>query len=187
MSTPASYFRRLHRLLCLTSIALASLSGPQLGASTAPEVAKFAQLGQTLPTPNVYRNAAGAPGHDYWQQQADYVVKAELDAANRRISANEAITYTNNSPDTLPYLWLQLDQNRFRRDSLEARSRTGAKADDGVSDQLSFSSLRRHQSVRDNNYGFEIEKIAGADGAPLPYALVGTMLRIDLPVALAPR
>jgi len=157
-----------------------------LTAQASPDVTKFAQLGQTLPTPNVYRNAAGAPGHDYWQQQADYVVKAELDAANRRISANEAITYTNNSPDTLPYLWLQLEQNRFRRDSLEARSRTGAVAEDGVSDQISFSSLRRHQSVRDNDYGFQIEKIADDSGQALPYALVGTMLRIDLPVALAP-
>ena len=157
-----------------------------LTAQASPDVTKFAQLGQTLPTPNVYRNAAGAPGHDYWQQQADYVVKAELDAANRRISANEAITYTNNSPDTLPYLWLQLEQNRFRRDSLEARSRTGAVAEDGVSDQISFSSLRRHQSVRDNDYGFQIEKIADDSGQALPYTLVGTMLRIDLPVALAP-
>ena len=115
----------------------------------APDVSRFAQLGTDLPTPNVYRTASGAPGHNYWQQRADYQIEAALDETNRRVTASQTITYANNSPDTLPYLWLQLDQNRFRRDSLEERSRTGGKADDGVSDELSFGTLRRHQAKRD--------------------------------------
>ena len=177
---------RVCLILLLTKGILLSLVAGHAAAKDAPDVTKFAQLGQTLPTPNVYRNAAGAPGHAYWQQRADYVIKAELDSINRRITASEAITYTNNSPDTLPYLWLQLDQNRFRRDSLEARSRTGGKTEDGTADQLSFQALRRHHSIRDNDYGFQIEKVAGSDGKRVPHAIVGTMLRVDLPQPLAP-
>ena len=72
---------------------------------------KFRQLGQELPTPNVYRTASGAPGHQYWQQQADYVMNIELDDEKQTIQGEETITYHNNSPDPLEYLWLQLDQN----------------------------------------------------------------------------
>ena len=79
---------------------------------------KFRQLGQALPTPNVYRNAAGEPGAQYWQQKVDYKIKATLDEEKRRLTAHQSITYKNNSPDTLKYLWLQLDQNIFKSDSI---------------------------------------------------------------------
>ena len=72
---------------------------------------KFRQLEEVLPTPNDYRTASGAPGHAYWQQKVDYVIDVELDDAKQRIIGRETITYTNNSPDTLTYLWLQLDAN----------------------------------------------------------------------------
>ena len=78
---------------------------------------KFRQLDEVLPDANVYRNASGAPGHEYWQQQADYRIVAELDEDRRRLSAQATITYKNNSPDTLPWIWMQLDQNIFRQDS----------------------------------------------------------------------
>lgn len=61
--------------------------------------------------PNTYRTASGAPGHQYWQQKVDYRIEAKLDTAAQTLSGTERITYTNNSPDTLRYLWLQLDQN----------------------------------------------------------------------------
>ena len=77
----------------------------------------FRQLGTELPTPNVYRTASGAPGHAYWQQQADYDMKIRLDDDNQRITGEARITYTNNSPDPLPYVWLQLDQNLRALDS----------------------------------------------------------------------
>ena len=163
-----------------------SASALSTAASGAPDVTRFAQLGTTLPTPNVYRTASGAPGHAYWQQRADYQIEATLDESKQKISAQQTITYSNNSPDTLPYLWLQLDQNRFRRDSLEERSRTGGKADDGVSDQLSFGTLRRHQSKRDVDYGFTILKLTDGDDVALAHTLVGTMMRIDLPRPMAP-
>ena len=72
---------------------------------------KFRQLDEVLPTANVYRNASGAPGHQYWQQEADYTIETTLDEDRRRSSSRATIRYTNNSPDTLPWLWMQLDQN----------------------------------------------------------------------------
>ncbi len=77
----------------------------------------FRQLDAELPTPNVYRTASGAPGSRYWQQRADHNIKVTLNEDNQSISASQTIRYTNNSPDTLRYIWIQLDQNRFRADS----------------------------------------------------------------------
>ena len=88
----------------------------------------FRQLDVDLPTANVYRTASGAPGSQYWQQRADYKIKVRLDEARRRISASETISYTNNSPDTLRYIWLQLDQNRFIDSSLGRLSETAKDA-----------------------------------------------------------
>lgn len=76
---------------------------------------KFRQLEEILPTANDYRAASGAPGHRYWQQKVDYDIAVELDDAKQRIIGRETITYLNNSPDTLSYLWLQLDANIFGR------------------------------------------------------------------------
>ena len=78
---------------------------------------KFRQLNEELPTPNVYRTAAGMPGHQYYQQQADYVIDLVLDDKKQRIYGEETVTYYNNSPDALPYLWIQLDQNVRAKDS----------------------------------------------------------------------
>src|ERR1700753_1989273 len=72
---------------------------------------KFEALGTILTTPNEYRTASGAPGPKYWQQRADYDIKCELDEANLKLNGSEVITYFNNSPTTLRYLWLQLDEN----------------------------------------------------------------------------
>src|SRR5215203_699349 len=98
-------------LLCLT------LCPPAEAQSKSEPSDKFRQLEEELPTPNEYRAASGAPGHRYWQQRADYTIEAELDDAARRITAKETVTYYNNSPDSLSYLWLQLDQNIFARGS----------------------------------------------------------------------
>ena len=78
---------------------------------------KFEQLGQTLPTPNEYRTGSGAPGPKYWQQKADYVISIELHEPTNSISGTETITYTNNSPDVLKYLWLQVDQNILSKEN----------------------------------------------------------------------
>src|SRR5258706_10466751 len=87
---------------------------------------KFEQLDQMLPTPNEYRTGSGSPGHKYWQQQADYDIAAELNDENQSISGSETISYTNNSPDVLKYLWLQLDQNLFMKDSNTGKTSTNS-------------------------------------------------------------
>ena len=144
----------------------------------------FRQLGVDLPTPNVYRTASGAPGPQYWQQRADYRIKVRLDENAHRITGSETITYTNNSPDPLRYIWLQLDQNRFRKDSLERRSDT-ASQEDGE-DVLSYNDMAVHQIGKDVEYGHRIEQVADGRGRPMAYKIVDTMMRIDLPVPLAP-
>src|SRR6266581_2787022 len=83
---------------------------PQVG-DTSP----FRRL--TLPTPNLIREGSGAPGPRYWQQRADYAIRASLDTATHAITGSETIRYANNSPDTLRYIWLQLDQNIYKTNS----------------------------------------------------------------------
>src|SRR4051812_27757681 len=90
---------------------------------------KFEQLDQMLPTPNEYRTGSGAPGPKYWQQQADYDIKIELNDDNQSIAGTETITYINNSPDVLKYLWLQLDQNLFAKDSNTPKTAPSAVKD----------------------------------------------------------
>lgn len=140
---------------------------------------KFRQLGQELPTPNVYRNAAGAPGHAYWQQQANYVMDIELDESDQRIYGTETISYQNNSPDQLDYLWVQLDQNRRAKNSNSYKIQTGR-----LRDQMSLRRLKRLEPTFDG--GFKIEYVQLPDGQPLPYSIVQTMMRVELPEPLAP-
>ena len=160
---------------------------------------KFRQLDEVLPTPNVYRNAAGEPGHEYWQQKADYNISVTLDEEARRLSGRQTVTYKNNSPDTLRYLWLQLDQNIFKSDSMAELSNdfgglgrrgpaTKAPGAEGRNSppKLSMAELRRQQAYDDNTYGYEITRVADGRGAPLSHAIVGTLMRIDLRRPLAP-
>ncbi|MEM1435759.1 MAG: M1 family metallopeptidase [Pseudomonadota bacterium] len=149
----------------------------------------FRQLGPDLPTPNSYRTASGAPGHEYWQQRADYDIQVTLDESKRRISATQTVTYTNGSPDALPYLWLQLDQNRFKTDSLDQRSLTAPNPmwfPDAGRDILGYGGLARHQSLKDGQHGYEITRLVDSRGRALPYTVVDTMLRLDLPAPLKP-
>ena len=94
--------------------------------SSADAAAKFRQLDHVLPSPNIYRSASGAPGPAYWQQSASHTMDIRLDEDKQRIYAESDIEYTNNSPDTLNYIWLALDQNRFKDGSLERRSATAS-------------------------------------------------------------
>ena len=157
---------------------------------------KFRQLDEVLPTPNVYRNAAGEPGHMYWQQQVDYKIDVTLYEQKRRLEATQEITYKNNSPDTLKYLWIQLDQNKFRNDSMSALTTTfggignrgpatqGASSDSPA--RLSLGALRRDQFVTDNELGYDIQKVSDKHGNPLKHVIVGTLMRVDLSQALKP-
>lgn len=150
----------------------------------------FQQLNDDkLAAPNVYRNADGSPGPQYWQQRADYDIRVNLDEQNKRITGSETINYHNNSPSSLKYLWVQLDQNRFRTDSISVLSDTaqtvGGRRDRvGDGDSLSYAGLRRHQALRDGNHGYSITAVKDGSGRALKYTIVDTMMRIDLPQAL---
>jgi len=150
-----------------------------ISAQENTNISKFRQLKQELATPNVYRTASGAPGHEYWQQQADYNIKIILDDETQRINGSETITYHNNSPDPLNYLWIQLDQNIRAKNSLRAK--------------ISAGEMRKSVSPRSMSYlhynfdgGFKIESVADETGKNLPYTINYTMMRIDLPETLQP-
>jgi len=153
---------------------------------------KFRQLDEILPTPNDYRNAAGEPGKEYWQQQVDYQIDVTLDEKKRRLSANENVTYTNNSPYSLRYLWLQLEQNRFRNDSIAELTQTFDDMqnmdDDNSSDKppakISLRQLRRQQFMQDVELGYKISDVKDSNGNELKYTIIGSQMRIDLPKPL---
>lgn len=140
---------------------------------------KFEQLGTSLPTPNTYRTASGAPGKDYWQQRADYKIELTLDDVKQQIEGTEAITYFNQSPDPLDYLWLQLDQN-FRAQDSETPLVTEYFMKDSVSAKELFTIH--------NNFdgGFRIDKVLDEAGQPLAYFINKTMMRINLEQPLLP-
>jgi len=147
----------------------------------------FRQLDVDLPSPNVYRTASGAPGPQYWQQEADYHIKLNLDENKRHIEASETITYKNNSPDTLNYIWLQLDQNRFADNSLERRSTdVWISSNKDGSDRLTYNQIAVNQLAKDIDYGYDIKEVVDRDGDAIPYTIVDTMMRLDLPKALSP-
>jgi len=135
---------------------------------------KFHQLKEEFATPNVYRTASGAPGHEYWQQKADYVIDIRLDDENQKISGEETITYFNQSPDELTYLWVQLDQNMRAKDSDRYKISTSE-----MRDQMSLRALNRLEPDFDG--GFKLDKVSDSRGALLNYTVNGTMMRIDLP------
>ncbi len=143
---------------------------------------KFEQLGTILPTPNEYRTASGAPGPKYWQQRADYDIKCELDEPNLKLKGSETVSYYNNSPDVLTYIWLQLDENEHstvNNANYQDASTMGKSVATSAIDKLEGQKI-------DNGYGDIITKLTDATGKALKYTINKTMMRIDLPVALKP-
>ncbi len=141
---------------------------------------KFRQLYQEFSTPNSYRSASGAPGPNYYQQQADYKMDITLDDKNAKIYGEETITYTNNSPDVLEFLWVQLDQNVRTKDTKSALRNGG-----GVPLAAPTSSFVSSYMKESFDGGFNIEFVKDANGRPLPFTINQTMMRVDLPTPLA--
>ena len=140
---------------------------------------RFAQLSDLLATPNEYRTAAGTPGHKYWQQRADYDIKVRIDESKQVLYGSETITYFNNSPDTLTYIWVQLDQNIRKKESIFNTYKN-----------LHFT---KEFDMRNLNYlhedfvgGNNLEKVVDSNNKPLKYTVVETNMRIELPNTLAP-
>jgi hypothetical protein len=174
--------------LALMLCAQASLADP-IAQTKGKFEDKFRQLDESLPTPNIYRNAAGEPGQQYWQQQVDYKIKASLDEEKRRLSGSQTIHYKNNSPYTLKYLWLQLDQNIFKPDSMAEVTSTfggGSSPNNEMPAKISLDELRNLQFLADHELGYQLDNIKLADGAKLKFVVVGTQVRIDLPKPLKP-
>ncbi|HMG89834.1 MAG TPA: M1 family metallopeptidase [Chryseolinea sp.] len=142
---------------------------------------KFEQLGEALPTPNSYRTGSGAPGQNYWQQRADYVINVELDDNTQTLTGSETVTYYNNAPEALSYLWLQLDQNLFADGSITNQTRTGVIRD---SIPASFFNTSAGITVSDYKGGYTIKSIKDAAGKNLPHVINNTMMRVDLPAPL---
>ena len=138
---------------------------------------KFEQLGPgEIPTPNRYRSASGAPGPDYWQQRADYVIEAEVNDNTQELTGKETITYYNNSPDVLNYLWLQLDENQHSTvNNANYQTQNPMPANNQSTDKV----LDRYEERRtDNGYGFNITKLTDIAGKPLKYYINKTMMKV---------
>ena len=168
------------RKLALSLLAMAAFAVQAQNVNTS----KFRQLGQELPTPNVYRTASGAPGHEYYQQRADYDMSITLDDETQRIYGEETITYTNNSPDELRYLWVQLDQNMRAKNSMTQQIQTGGIFNErGGAAQTAFNQLKNSQFY-DFDGGFKLAYVQTTSGTNLPYTVNNTMMRVDLPTPL---
>ncbi len=169
----------LRQLIAATVLSVAffnAFAQPQVN----PWNDKFRQLGpDEMATPNTYRTASGAPGADYWQQQVDYKMKIRLDDDIQKIHGEETITYHNNSPDVLYYLWIQLDQNIYAKDNNTAKIEQMK-----ISDQMQTNDLIDLYPWFDG--GFKLDKVADAAGKDLPYVVNQTMMRIDLPKPIQP-
>lgn len=160
---------KLFALLLFTQLAWAQQTPAWQG--------KFEQLDQQLPTPNEYRTGSGAPGPKYWQQKADYVISVELNDQTQSITGSETITYHNNSPDALRYLWLQLDQNILSDENSLKSTSTSSLKDSAAAKTFAAQ-------VSDFKAGFNIKTVKDAAGKALPYIINNTMMRIDLPAPL---
>ena len=165
------------RVFFLSSLMMAILG--VWGQTPAQWGQKFEQLGTSLPTPNTYRTASGAPGKDYWQQRADYKIELTLDDVKQEIEGTETITYFNQSPDPLDYLWLQLDQNFRAQDS-----ETPLVTEYFMKNSLSSKELFTIQNNFDG--GFRIDKVLDDACQPLAYFINKTMMRINLEQPLLP-
>lgn len=141
---------------------------------------KFSQMYDLMATPNGYRTASGAPGPAYYQQQADYKITVELDDKNTKLYGTETITYHNNSPETLEYLWVQLDQNQKARNSQSPLSESQK-----VNMAYPPDNFTRQFLQEEFDGGFKIEYVKDASGTPMQYTINQTMMRIDLPQPLA--
>ncbi|WP_411767906.1 M1 family metallopeptidase [Winogradskyella sp. A3E31] len=168
-----------HSFLAVLFVSLGTLAQAQEAEAREPGHTnnnKFKQLYDEFSTPNMFRTGSGAPGPAYYQQQADYKMDIEIDDDNARLYGNETITYTNNSPDPLKYLWVQLDQNMRAPDS-----KTPLINSSGVTPATTASRISSSYLEEAKERGFNIESVTNVDGTPLPHTINRTMMRVELP------
>ncbi|HEX8334083.1 MAG TPA: M1 family peptidase, partial [Segetibacter sp.] len=174
----------MKRLLILSCILINYTSGKaQLQNNPGSNHAnRFEELNYLLSTPNAYRTASGAPGPQYWQQRADYDIAVELDEPNNILTGSETITYYNNSPHPLSYVWLQVDENFHHPNSDNNRNNT-SRIQSSMSD-AQLNTLEPYRRLE--GYGVNITKATDASGRALKYTINQTMMRVELPTTLKP-
>ncbi len=163
----------MRKIAFILSIAFCLIGFNTLAQNLNTNQNKFRQLDPDLPTPNVYRTASGAPGHQYWQNTADYDMDLRLDDENQRVYGEEEITYNNASPDKLEYLWVQLDQNMRSTESETYQIQQG-KLSDGVSIREYFNLFHTFPG------GFNIDHVQDSAGKDYTVKVNHTMMRINL-------
>ena len=168
--------RKVLTLLLLAAIASANA---QTENPNRTNTNKFRQMYDVMATPNMYRTASGAPGPEYYQQQADYIINVTLDDEKARLYGTETITYHNNAKESLDYLWIQLDQNINAKDS-----QTPLARNDRMSSSISASAFSRNYLEENFDGGFKIDYVKDSKGKALPYTINHTMMRIDLDTPL---
>lgn len=139
----------------------------------------FRQLEEVWPTPDELRLASGAPGPKYWQQKVDYQIDVELNDVNRSLNGKALITYHNQSPHPLEYLWLQLDQNRFKASSASHLTKTFKGKD-----KVYFGQLSGPRNVRRRVPGVQVKAVYHSKNEPLATKVIDTMMRVKLPKVL---
>lgn len=170
-------FIHLYSLLFLTSIYAQDIQKENKNQERNPD--KFKQMYDLLATPNMYRTASGAPGPEYYQQQADYKIDIELDDKNQKLFGKETITYTNNAKEALDYIWVQLDQNQQAKNS-----KTPLVQNTKTEPAIPASAFSRRFLEEDFDGGFKIEYVNDINGKPMNYSINQTMMRIELPNVL---
>ena len=161
------------RIILLSLFTLFSISFSQ--AQTQPWQGKFEPIDNMIKAPSYYRTASGAPSKAYWQQRADYKIKAQLDEKNNTISGEETITYHNNSPDDLSYLWIQLEQNVNRKENEDFGDVFG-----GVRDSISARQMQFLTRAIDFPAGYSIKYIKDATGKNMKSFVNNTMMKVIL-------
>ena len=142
----------------------------------------FRQLEEILPTPTTTRTGSGAPGHEYWQQEVDYRIEVAIDDKAHRLQGRERVSYRNNSPDTLEYLWLQLDANIYGPTADRASTATAP-----TFDRVPYRTLSYLTAGQTFDGSIELAEVVDKRGRPLDYTVVGTMMRLELPKGLKPK
>ncbi|WP_154897618.1 M1 family metallopeptidase [Gimesia maris] len=177
ISVLRSHEKALLRLMCLALfLCSTSLLQAQIVSNDKfKQEDKFRQLEETLPTPNEFRTASGAPGEKYWQQEVDYEIDVELDDKLQKIIGTEKVTYTNKSPDKLNYLWMQLDTNILSFDSDAHLTDTSSHLG-----KVGYKTMQQLMAKETFDGRMKISAVRDEQGDPLPFQIIKTMMRIDL-------
>jgi len=164
----------------LVIAASAAIAQPLSNAKHSDPLDRFYSIDGWLQAPNASRTAAGTPGPAYWQQKADYDISVTLDDRNQTITGSCQVNYHNRSPRAMTYLWIQLDQNRFRHDSVGMSSGQAPS----LTPSSDFRTLRSVIMESTFDGGFDIQRVVDAKGRPLSHHIEDTMMRVDLPQPL---